>query len=67
MGKPFTADPEAPEKAMARLIKSELGIDIAPEALRILIRAKWNRIQGLAHAIHGSGCDDRNSEGQAGR
>ena len=66
MGKPINPEFEAPEKAMARLIKSELGIEIAPEAIRILIRAKWNRIQGLAHAIHGSGCEGRGHDQESG-
>lgn len=50
MGQPtYTPDPE---KVLARIIKAELGIVVAPEALRIFIRANWSRVSSLAHDIH---------------
>lgn len=43
-----------PEIALAREIKSELGVDIDPKALRMFIRYRWELIAPLTHAIHGT-------------
>lgn len=43
-----------PETRLSALIERELGIAINPSALRILIRAHWDEVQGLAHDIHGT-------------
>ena len=49
--------PEAPEVALARLIKRELGADIDSKALPLFLRHKWSRVTALAHKIHDSdGC-----------
>ena len=42
-----------PEIRLANLIKEELNVDINPQALRMFIRSKWNRVSVLAHSIHG--------------
>lgn len=42
----------SPEILLAREFKDELGVDINPQALRIFIRMRWNRIASLAHKIH---------------
>jgi hypothetical protein len=49
------AAPEAPpESQLADLIRRELGIDIDRRALRIFIRAHWDKVAPLAHRIHGA-------------
>lgn len=45
-------DPYVPEETLAKAFKEDLGVDIHPQALRMFIRARWNRISVLAHAIH---------------
>ena len=45
---------DKPEIKLSQLIERELGITIDAPALRILIRAHWDEISGLAHAIHGT-------------
>ena len=42
----------SPEELLARLLKKEVGADINPQALRMFIRSKWDRVSTLAHLIH---------------
>lgn len=41
-----------PERRLAALLKVETGVVIDPAALRMFIRAKWERVSVLAHRIH---------------
>lgn len=41
-----------PEVLLAQAFKDDLGIHMDPQALRIFIRWRWDRIQKLAHSIH---------------
>lgn len=50
---------QAPEHRLSDLIAHELGTRIDPAALRILIRAHWPEVAGLAHEIHGRGLSGR--------
>lgn len=45
---------DEPEQRLSRLFKSELNIDISPDALRIFVRSQWKLVAAYAHAIHGS-------------
>lgn len=47
-----TEDRMDPEVILAEAFKKDLGVTIDPQALRIFIRWRWDRIQKLAHAIH---------------
>jgi hypothetical protein len=47
-------DVSEPEKLLAKAFKDDLGVEINPQALRIFVRWRWDRVQKLAHAIHGS-------------
>ena len=42
----------APEKLLARALHDDLGIEVNPQALRMFIRTRWDRVQILAHKIH---------------
>lgn len=46
------ADLRAPEVILAEAFKLDLGVTMDPQALRIFIRWRWDRIQKLAHKIH---------------
>jgi len=40
---------------LARLVERQLGYDVGhidPVAFRLFIRAHWNKVSALAHAIH---------------
>jgi hypothetical protein len=43
---------EAPEVLLARLFKSDLNVDINPQALRMFVRTRFSRLSPLTHAIH---------------
>lgn len=43
---------EEPEVSLAKAFKSDLNVDINPQALRMFIRTRWSRISTLAHKIH---------------
>ncbi len=47
-----TEDTRAPEIILAEAFKRDLGVVMDPQALRIFIRWRWDRIQKLAHSIH---------------
>lgn len=42
-----------PEEILAKMIEEDLEIKVVPEALRMFIRVRWERISRLAHTIHG--------------
>lgn len=48
----YFVDLTPPEVAIANAFRRELGIDINPQALRILIRKEWDLISKAAHKIH---------------
>lgn len=41
-----------PEISLAHAFKSDLNVDINPQALRMFIRTRWSRVSTLAHKIH---------------
>lgn len=41
-----------PEELLADLIKADLGATINPQALRLWLRWRWDRITPMAHRIH---------------
>lgn len=41
-----------PEQLLANAFKHDLGVTMDPQALRIFIRWRWDRVQKLAHQIH---------------
>ena len=43
---------EAPEVLLSRAFKQDLNVEINPQALRMFIRSRWDRVQKLAHKIH---------------
>lgn len=45
-------DGRDPEVILAEAFKKDLGVTMNPQALRIFIRWRWDRIQKLAHKIH---------------
>ena len=45
-------DYRAPEIILAEAFQKDLGVKIDPQALRIFIRWRWDRVQKLAHKIH---------------
>lgn len=47
-----TEDTRAPEVILAEAFKRDLGVIMDPQALRIFIRWRWDRVQTLAHKIH---------------
>jgi hypothetical protein len=42
----------APEEKLASLMLRELGSSVDKRALRLFIKAHWNKITKLAHEIH---------------
>jgi hypothetical protein len=44
----------APELLLAEAFKRDMGVVMDPQALRIFIRWRWDRISTLAHQIHGA-------------
>jgi hypothetical protein len=49
------SDPDAgssPERLLADAVQKDLGVTIDPQALRIFLRWRWDRVQQLAHKIH---------------
>ena len=40
------------EKDPSKLPHKDLGVDINPQALRLFILMRWDRVSVLAHAIH---------------
>jgi endonuclease III len=47
-----TDDCRAPEVILAEAFAKDLGLVVDPQALRIFIRWRWDRVQTLAHRIH---------------
>lgn len=48
--------PEAkPHELLAQVLKDELNVSVDPNALRLLLLHRWDRIAVLAHAIHDRG------------
>lgn len=45
-------DSTPPEELLSKAFKEDLGVIIHPQALRMFIRSRWDRIQVLAHKIH---------------
>jgi hypothetical protein len=57
-GEPRQKDPDLAHRAavkMSALIKSELGIDIAPINVRILVKVHFDQLAKYAHIIHEGG------------
>ena len=53
MGGPYVpVDTSPPEEQLSKIFKDELGVDINPQALRLLLRWQWHKMQTLAHKIH---------------
>lgn len=46
------AKEESPEVLLANVLKKDLGIDVHPQALRMFLRWRWDRVETLAHKIH---------------
>lgn len=42
-----------PHVLLAKMFKDDLGVTIDPQALRMFIRWRWDRISAAAHRIHG--------------
>lgn len=49
------ASPTAPEKTLAEIMKRDLNVEVNPEALRLFLLARWDRVSLLAHIIHTKG------------
>jgi hypothetical protein len=47
-----SSDTTPAEVLLARVFKEDLGVTIEPQALRIFIRWRWDRVKTLAHRIH---------------
>lgn len=45
-------DEPASEIALAKMLKDDLSVSVEPQALRMFIRYRWNRVQTLAHRIY---------------
>lgn len=52
MQKCVVGEPEKPEVLLANVLKKDLGIDVHPQALRMFLRWRWDRVETLAHKIH---------------
>lgn len=55
MGNAYNPDPvdnTPPEVLLAKAFKDDLNVTLNPQALRLFIRWRWERVQKLAHAIH---------------
>lgn len=46
------ASAKTPAERLSDLIEKETGMRIESRLLRLFIKAKWDRITPLAHAIH---------------
>jgi hypothetical protein len=44
--------PRSPAERLSDLIEKETGARIEPKLLRLFLKAKWDRVTPLAHAIH---------------
>lgn len=42
----------SPETRIAEAMKADLGVDVAPEAVRAFILKRWPLLTGAAHRIH---------------
>lgn len=51
-GSQSTIDTTPPEQTLAKCFREDLGVEINPQALRMFIRIRWERISTLAHRIH---------------
>jgi len=40
------------EQIMVDLIREDLGVHIEPQAWRMFVRQRWDRMHGPAHRIH---------------
>lgn len=55
MGGPYQGlneDTRTSEQVFVDMIKEDLGVVIDPQAWRIFLRYRWDRINPLAHRIH---------------
>lgn len=50
--KPTPNYTKTPAHRLSDLIEKETGARIEPKLLRLFLKAKWERITPLAHAIH---------------
>jgi hypothetical protein len=41
-----------PEKILVDMIQQDLGVVIEPQAFRMFLRYRWDRLAPLAHRIH---------------
>jgi hypothetical protein len=49
-------DSRQPEVILAELMRRDLGVDIHPQALRMFLRCRWDRVSPLAHKINDGVC-----------
>lgn len=47
-----TFERRASEQIMVDMIREDLGVTIDPQALRMFLRYRWERIAPLAHRVH---------------
>lgn len=40
------------EELLARMFKEDLGVRVEPQAMRMFVRSRWERLTTLAHRIH---------------
>lgn len=45
-------DKRSSEQIIVDMIKEDLGVTIEPQAWRMFLRYRWDRINPLAHRIH---------------
>lgn len=41
-----------PEYQLAALLSDDLNIYVNPQALRVFLRARWDKVSKLAHEVH---------------
>lgn len=49
---PPIEDKTPPHELLAKAFREDLGVEINPQALRMFVRSRWDRVQKLAHMIH---------------
>lgn len=45
-------DSRAPEIILSEMLRKDLGVEINPQALRMFLRSRWDRVSKFAHKIH---------------
>jgi hypothetical protein len=45
-------DNRTSEQVMSDMMRDDLGINVDPQAWRMFLRYRWNRLTMLAHRIH---------------